>query len=58
MCKMIEFIKKLFSFKISDEEIAEHEWVLCPKCNVNVTKEDIFDNNGFCPNCKTKIVID
>jgi len=55
---MIEFIKKLFSFKISDEEIAEHEWVLCPKCNVNVTKEDIFDNNGFCPNCKTKIVID
>ena len=53
---IISFIKNLFTIKISDEEIAEHDWILCPKCNVNITKEDIEDNNWICPNCKTKII--
>ena len=53
--KITEFIKNLFTSKISDEEIAQHEWILCPKCNVNITKEDLQDNEWLCPNCKTKI---
>ena len=53
--KIFEMIKKIITPTISDEEIAEHEWVLCPKCNVNITKEGLQDNEWICPNCKIKI---
>ena len=49
-------IKKIINPTISDEEVAEHEWILCPKCNVNITQEDLQDNEWICPNCKTKIL--
>lgn len=52
---IIEIIKKFLTPVISDEEVAAHEWILCPKCNVNITKEDLQDNDWICPNCKTKI---
>lgn len=53
---IFELLKKFITPTISDEEVAEHDWVLCPKCNVNITKEDLQDNDWVCPNCKTKIL--
>ena len=53
---IFENIKNFFTGKISDEEVAAHEWVLCPKCQVNIMKEDLDDNNWICPNCKTSII--
>lgn len=52
---IFEKIKNLLTDKISDEEIAAHEWVLCPKCQVNITKEDLDCNNWICPNCSAAI---
>jgi len=46
---------KLILGKISDEEVAKHEWVLCPNCNVNVMKEDLIGNDYCCPNCHAEI---
>ena len=47
----LDNIKSFFSVKISDEEIAKHDWILCQNCNVNITREDLESNGGHCPNC-------
>jgi len=52
---LFKAIKQMFSGEISDEEVAAHEWVQCPNCDVNITKEDLSFNNGKCPVCKYKI---
>ena len=51
----LDKIKSIFSDTISDEEVASQEWVLCPNCNVNISKQDLSDNGGRCPNCKCNI---
>ena len=53
---IFESIKNFFTGRISDEEVAANEWVLCPKCQVNILKEILDDNNWICPNCKTPII--
>ena len=47
--------KELFAQAITDEEINKEKWVLCPKCKVNITLDDICGNDGLCPNCGFKI---
>jgi len=54
----MNFIEKFINFingKISDEEVDSNDWVLCPKCSVNVLRQDLLDNNLKCPNCSTFI---
>ena len=53
---IFEQIKNFFTCRISDEEVAAHEWVLCPKCQVNIMKEDLDGNNWVCPNCSSPII--
>ena len=48
-------VKQMFSGVISDEEICAHDWVTCPNCDVNITKEDLYGNNYKCPACGYKI---
>ena len=50
-----ENIKKFFSNEISDEEVANNEWVQCPKCLVHVLKEDLIDNDCKCLNCSSDV---
>lgn len=54
-------LKSIINFltgRISDEEVAAHEWILCPNCQVNIIKEDLEGNNYTCPSCNTKINIE
>ena len=53
---IFENIKKIFTGRISDEEVAAHEWVLCPKCQVNNLKEDLEANNWICLACSASII--
>lgn len=46
-----EKIKNLFSGRITDEEVESNEWLLCPKCSVNIMKDDLISNEWVCPNC-------
>lgn len=50
-----ENIRTLFSGKISDEEVEANEWILCPKCNTNILKEDAIEGDMICPVCKTDL---
>jgi Zn finger protein HypA/HybF involved in hydrogenase expression len=55
---MFEFIKKIFSNKISDEEfdklVEESEAVPCPNCGIYVSRE-IWEEEHQCPKCKQKV---
>ena len=61
-----DYLKEYFNFakhfktllaesEIADSEVDKHKWILCPQCDVNITKEDVDGNNGICPNCGCKI---
>ncbi len=53
-----ENLKNFFTGRISDEEIASAEWILCPNCQINYEKDIIIDNGGRCPKCGTKFMYD
>ena len=53
-----ERIKDLLMRRISDEEIVKYEWIQCPKCLVNIRKEDLIDNDMVCLSCSVKITIE
>lgn len=57
----MRFLTKIINFftgRISDEEVATTEWVLCPKCNVNIAKTDFVANDCKCPLCNSIIEIE
>ena len=50
-----DWLKSLIVRELSDKEINSKEWVLCNKCEVNILKQDLIDNDGVCPNCNNRI---
>jgi len=52
---MFEFLKNLFTSKISDEEfdklVDESQAIPCPNCGCYLSKE-IWDEEDKCPQCK------
>ena len=57
----MRFLTKIINFftgRISDEEVTTTEWVLCPKCNVNIAKTDFVANDCKCPLCNSIIEIE
>ena len=56
--KIFAKLKEFFTGRISDEEVASHDWVLCPRCSVNIMKEDLVANDWICPNCSEHINIE
>ena len=55
--RILARLKEFLTGRISDEEVDAHDWVLCPKCSVNVMKEDLLENGCICPNCSAHIDI-